>query len=101
MRTPYTRSLFNKAGKLANSLPIRNLRRISRDYNKDADVLTRRALLQVNRDSEKYDQTIRQIDPHEKMATINAVGLSVCWICGRSNQLWCKRGNEISKIGSA
>ena len=66
MRTPYTRSLFNKAGKLANSLPIRNLRRISRDYNKDADVLTRRALLQVNRDSEKYDQTIRQIDPHEK-----------------------------------
>ncbi len=66
MRTPYTRSLFNKAGKLANSLPIRNLRRISRDYNKDADVLTRRALLQVSRDSEKYDQTIRQIDPHEK-----------------------------------
>jgi len=66
MRTPYTRSLFNKACKLANSLPIRNWRWISRDYNKDADVLTRRALLRVSRDSEKYDQTIRQIDPHEK-----------------------------------
>ena len=66
MRTEYARSLFDKAVGLAQSLPIRRWKWVSRDYNKDADVLTRRALMQVKRDQEKYEQTIRSIDPRGK-----------------------------------